>query len=526
MSRKLLKNTATVGGMTLISRVLGFVRDMVFARIFGAGLGMDAFFVAFKIPNFLRRLFAEGAFSQAFVPVLSEYKARSDQAGDRLEVQALADRVAGTLAGVLALIALAGVAASPLLVMVFAPGFLGDEAKFDLTAHMLRLTFPYIFFISLVSFAAGILNTYGRFGAPAFAPVLLNVVLIAAAWWLAPHMAQPVVALAWGVLVAGLAQLLFLLPALKRIGLLPRPRWGRRDPGVRRIMKLMLPAIFGSSVVQINLLFDTLIASFLVTGSVSWLYYSDRLVEFPLGVFGVALGTVLLPSLSRHHARQDVDGFTTTLDWALRWVFIMGLPAAVGLFFLAGPLLSTLFQYGAFSVHDAEMARLSLMAYTLGLPGFMLVKVLAPGFYARQDTRTPVRVGVIAMLANMGLNVAFVVPMVMWELTGPHLGLALATSLSAYLNAGLLYRHLQREGLYRPGPGWGGLWLKLLLANGLMAVLLLVVPTLTEWSQWGSALRALSLAGWVGAGGLVYLLALYLQGLRLHRLWSDGPGTH
>jgi len=328
--------------MTLISRVLGLARDMVWARFFGADAHMDAFFVAFKIPNFLRRLFAEGAFSQAFVPVLSEYKEQQS----RESIQALVNRVAGTLFGILSLITVIGVLASPVLVALFAPGFLyRDPALFDFTALMLRLTFPYILFISLVAFVAGILNTWGRFAAASFVPVWLNVVLIGAAVLVAPQLEQPELALAGGVFVAGLVQLLFLVPSLKRVGLFPRPQWKPGDPGVKRIMKLMLPGIIGSSVAQINLLFDTLIASFLVAGSVSWLYYSDRLVEFPLGVFAIALSTVILPSLSRSHANASDEEFSQTLDWGLRWVLLIGIPSTVGLFFMARPMIATLFHY-------------------------------------------------------------------------------------------------------------------------------------------------------------------------------------
>ncbi len=513
MSRKLLKNTAIVGAMTLISRVLGLARDIVLAG-FGANAGMDAFFVAFKIPNFLRRLFAEGAFSQAFVPIISEYK----QQRSRAEVQDLVNKVAGTLAGILSLVAVVGVLASPLLVTLFAPGFLyRDGAQFDLTAQMLRLTFPYILFVSLVAFAAGILNTYGRFAAASFAPVWLNVVLIAAALLVAPQLEQPVLALAGGVFVAGVVQLLFLLPSLQRIRLMPRPRWGIRDAGVRRIMKLMLPGILGSSVAQINLLFDTLIASFLVAGSVSWLYYSDRLVEFPLGVFAIALSTVILPSLSRSHANDSADEFSGTLDWGLRLVLLIGIPSALGLFILARPMITTLFMYRDFGAGDVDMAGLSLMAYAIGLPAFMLIKVLAPGFYSRKDPRTPVRIAIVALLTNMVLNIAFVVPMVQLGIPGPHAGLALATSIAAYVNAGLLFWVLYRDRIYRPRTGWRRFTLQLLLAAVLMVVVLVWgVPALSEWIARDVAGRGLTLMLWVGIGALVYLAGLRLSGLR----WS------
>jgi len=498
--------------MTLLSRILGLLRDVVLARFIGASLGADAFFVAFRIPNFLRRLFAEGAFSQAFVPVLSHYKTECSHQ----EVKQLVDHTTGWLGGILLMITLVSVVAAPVLVIIFAPGFLDNAPKYDLTVQMLRITFPYILFISLTALAGGILNSYGNFAVPAFTPVLLNISLIGAAIWLAPHMGQPVVALAWGVFIAGVVQLLFQLPYLWRLHLLPRPRVAGHDEGVRRIRKLMLPAIFGSSVAQINLLFDTLIASFLVTGSVSWLYYSDRLVEFPLGVFGIAVATVILPSLSREHAQSSPEAFSRTLDWALRMVLIIGAPATIGLILLAGPMLITLFQYGEFGGHDVRMATLSLMAYTLGLLGFILVKVLAPGFYAQQNTRTPVRIGVIAMISNMVLNILFVVPMSLLGFEGPHAGLALATSISAFINATLLYRTLRHQGFYRPQPGWWRLSSQVLFATLLMALLLwLGSSNVAQWIEWGWFERVLHLALWVGLGALVYFGSLWLTGLRL-----------
>jgi len=519
MSGKLLKSTAIVGAMTLVSRVLGLVRDMVLARLFGADAAMDAFFVAFKIPNFLRRLFAEGAFSQAFVPVISEYREQQPAA-----VQALVNRVAGTLLGILSLLTVLGVLASPVLVMIFAPGFLHrNPAQFDLAAQLLSITFPYLLFVSLVAFGAGILNTYGRFAAASFVPVWLNVVMIGAAVLVSPHLDQPVFALAGGVFAAGLVQVLFLLPSLRRLGILPRPQWGLRDAGVRRIMRLMLPGIFGSSVAQINLLLDTLIASFLVAGSVSWLYYSDRLVEFPLGVFAVALSTVILPSLSRSHANGSGAEFSRTLDWALRIVLLIGVPATIGLMLLARPMLATLFHYGDFDATDVTMSGLSLMAFAFGLPGFMLIKVLAPAFYSRKDVRTPVRIAVIAMFTNMLLNITLVVPMVMLGIPGPHAGLAVATSLSAWLNAGLLYRNLGRQQVFTPQAGWPRLFLQLALAGAALAVLLIRgVPALEIWLHWSAGARTWHLLFWVLAGMAGYLVALRLVGVRLASLWQYG----
>jgi len=498
--------------MTLLSRLLGFVRDMVVARIFGASAGTDAFFVAFKIPNFMRRLFAEGAFSQSFVPVLSEYESQREPQ----EVRQLVSDVTGTLGGFLFLITAVGVLASPWLIYVFAPGFSGDPDKFELAAYMLRLTFPYLLFISITALFGGVLNTFGRFTVPAFTPVFLNLVLIAAAIWLAPQMPQPIVALAWGVFLAGLVQLLFQLPYVARLGMLGWPRWAWHHEGVQRIIKLMLPAIFGSSVAQINLLLDTILASMLVTGSVSWLYYSDRLVEFPLGVFGIALATVILPSLSKNHAEKSTEEFSHTLDWALRWAMLIGTPAMTGLLVLSGPMLTTLFQYGRFTQSDVHMSQLSLMAYSVGLMGFILVKVLAPGYYSRQDTRTPMRIGVKAMLSNMVLNVAFVVPMLIYAVPGAHAGLAAATAIAAFINAGQLYRGLRKDGVYHPQHGWGLLFLRVLLANGLMGLVLWYgAGDLEHWFHLRAWHRVGELAIWIGVGVLVYFGTLFATGVRV-----------
>ena len=515
MSRALFKATSLVGGMTFLSRILGFARDMVLARYFGAGEVMDAFFVAFKIPNFLRRTFGEGAFSLAFVPVISEYKTTREHA----EVKELADRVAGSLGLVLIIITVVGVIAAPVLVWIFAPGFSVHESKYDLTVAMVRITFPYLLFISLTAFAGGILNTYGRFGVPAFTPVLLNIILIAAAIWLAPHLGNPGMALAWGVFIAGIVQLAFQIPFLLRLKLLPRPKLSDGHEAVRRILKLMLPALFGSSVTQINLIVDTIIASFLATGSVSWLYYSDRLMEFPLGVFSIALGTVILPNLAQHFAAKSSAGFSATLDWALRLAVVVAIPAAVGLFFLAGPLLVTLFNYGHFTAYDSRMAEASLMAYAVGLTGFTLVKVLSPGFYARQDSRTPVKIGVISVVANIILNLMITIPWAMSGLAAPHAGLALSTSLAAFINAWLLYRSLRGAGAYQPTSGWQPLLRRVLIANVIMAALLWgLVGHLDTWLARPATQRILWLALWIVAAVVVYFGALFLSGFRLRDL--------
>jgi len=515
LSKSLAKSTSVVGGMTLASRVMGFLRDMVFARFFGAGVGMDVFVVAFQIPNFLRRLFGEGAFSQAFVPVLSEYRSRRENA----DVQELADRVAGTLGLILFGVTVAGILLAPALILLFAPGFAQSPEKYELATTMLRITFPYLLFICLVAFAGAILNTYGRFAVPAFTPVLLNLSLIAAAMFLAPHLERPIIGLAVGVFVAGIVQLMFQIPWLRRLGLLPRPRWGWSHAGVRNITRLMLPALFGSSVAQINLIVDRVIASFLATGSISWLYYSDRLLEFPLGVFAIALATVILPGLSRHHAERAPEEFSATLDWALRLAAAIAMPAAVGMLVLAGPLIATLFNYGAFDSNDVRMARLSLMAYSLGLAAFTLVKVLTPAYYSRQDTKTPVRIGIIAMLANIALNAAIVLPMLHFGVTGPHAGLALATGLAAALNAGLLYRGLRRSGVYVPGPGWGWLAGRLAVANAVLAVCVAwLAGDLALWLAAPWEARALRLALCVAGGIATYVAVLLVLGLRPRHL--------
>jgi len=491
--------------MTLLSRVLGLVRDMVIARYFGAGAGADAFFVAFKIPNFLRRLFAEGAFSQAFVPVLSEYREKRRHT----EVQGLVNAVAGSLGLVLLGVTLVAVLGAPVLTAVFAPGFLDDGAKYDLASGMLRITFPYLLLISLTAFAGGILNSYDRFAVPAFTPVLLNLSMIAAAVLLSPLLQEPVMALAWGVLLAGMLQLFFQLPFLMRLGLLPRPKVDYGHDGVRRILKLMAPALFGVSVSQINLLLDTVLASFLQTGSVSWLYYSDRLSELPLGVFGIAIATVILPGLSRRHAAASVEQFAAMLDWAVRAVLLIGLPAALALVLLAEPLIATIFHYGQVTERDVVMSAWSLRAYATGLLAFMLIKVLAPGFFARQDTSTPVKIGVQAMVANMVFNLALIVPLA-------HAGLALATSLSAWLNGFLLWRGLRRDGVWRSQPGWLLFLARLGFANGILAGLILwLAAPASQWLQMSGVERALNMGLLVVAGVLIYFLALALVGVRV-----------
>lgn len=487
----------------MISRVLGFVRDMVIARYFGASTGADAFFVAFKIPNFFRRLFAEGAFSQAFVPVLAGVKEREGKAA----VKALVDAILFRLGGILLLLTAFGVFGSGLWMMVFAPGFIDDPVKFQLASDMLSITFPYLLLISLVAFSSAIMNTYNQFAVPAFTPVFLNLTLISFAIWISPMLDVPVMALAWGVLAAGVLQLLFHVPFLKRLGLLPVPSAQKND-GVGEVKRLMIPALFGVSVAQINLLVDTVLASFLVTGSVSWLYYSDRLMEFPLGVFGVALATVVLPGLSKKAANENWNGYRQDIDTALRLVLVIGLPATLGLLLLAQPLIISLFHYGAFTERDVTMSGLSLMAYSLGLLGFILVKILAPAFYARKEMKTPVKVAVVALVTNVVLNLALIGPFA-------HVGLAAATSASAFVNAGLLYILLRKQDKFAPLSGWGKLWMQVLLGNVvLVAFLLWMSPAPAEWLAFDAWHRLAWLSGLVLGAIALYGVALLLLGVR------------
>ena len=511
---ELVRSSAVVGVATLLSRVLGLLRDVVLANLIGASSNADAFFVAFKIPNFLRRLFAEGAFAQAFVPVLAQTR----EQGGSAAVRELIDRVAGMLGGILTGLTVLTVMASPFVALLFAPGFLRDPAKLALTGDLIKLTFPYLLLISLTGFAGAILNSYQRFAVPALTPILLNLSLIAAALWVAPGFDEPVVALALGVLIAGFAQLLFQLPALASIDLVPRPRWQPGHEGVRRILILMVPALFGVSVSQINLLLDTVLASLLPAGSVSWLYYSDRLTELPLGIFAIAIATVILPALSGQRARADDPAFSGTLSWAVRSVGFIAIPATLALAILAEPLLVTLFQYGAFGADDRFMAAASLRAYTLGLGAFMLVKVLAPGFYARQDMKTPVRIGIIAMVTNMVLNMLFVFPLMWWFEMG-HVGLALATSVAAWLNAALLYRGLHRAGILVLEASARQWLIKVMVSATVMSVLLLqATPDMVMWTEWLWWERGVAMAVLCSAGLAAFLTSLWILGGRIDHL--------
>lgn len=508
---RLLVATSVVGSMTLLSRITGLARDIAFSAWFGAGPVIDAFTVAFKIPNLMRRLFAEGAFSQAFVPVIAEYRTNGSQA----ETRDLVAHVAGTLGLGLFAITAVGVVAAPAFVLLFAPGFVGDDGRFGLATDMLRFTFPYILFVSLTALAGSVLNAHRRFAVAAFTPVLLNVVIIVFAGWVGPQLDRPELGLAAGVLAAGIVQLAFQLPFLRRLKLLPRPRLGWRHEGVRRVLKLMVPALFGSSVAQISILLDSVIASLLVEGSPSWLYYSDRLVEFPLGVFGIALATVILPRLSEQHAMQSSQTFSDTLDWALRLVLFIGLPAALGLALLAEPLLAALFLRGEFTQRDVEMAAASLRAYAPGLLGFILVKVLAPGYFSRQDARTPVRVGFKALGLGAVLSVAFVLALLWTGWAPAHAGIAAATACSALANGVMLLAGLKAQGVYRARPGWGALAARIAVPSAVMtAALVAALHAAGDWYAMSLLARVAAVAALVGGGAAVYFGACYLVGLR------------
>lgn len=510
----LLGSSFVVSIGTMLSRVLGLARDVVLANLLGAAPNADAFFVAFKIPNFLRRLFAEGAFSQAFVPVLTETR----EQGSHEAVRHLVDRVAGVLGGSLFVLTALAMVMAPWVALIFAPGFSRDVAKLALTADLIVWTFPYLFLISLTGFCGAILNTYGRFAVPAYTPVLLNLSLITAAVVWAPTMPEPALGLAMGVTLAGVVQLLFQLPSLRALKLTPRPVWDTKDEGVRKILMLMVPALFGVSVSQINLLFDTVLASLLPDGSVAWLYYSDRLTELPLGVFAIAIATVILPTLSALNTRAEPEEFSQTLAWAMRNVLLIAVPATAALWLLAEPILATLFQYGAFTDRDVEMAAASLRAYTVGLGGFMLIKVLAPGYYARQDMKTPVKIGIIAMVSNMVLNVLFVFPL-MWYFEMGHVGLALATSVSAWINAGLLYLGLRRGGISLGGVFEAKFVARLVAAVSLMGIAVsMMSPAVSLWLTADLSWRVGQMTLLVFVGMASFAMVLAVLGFKLNEV--------
>jgi len=501
----LLRSTSLVSFMTLLSRLVGFGRDMVIAYCFGTTAATDAFFVAFRIPNFMRRLFAEGAFSQAFVPVLAEYQ----KTATTVQVRLFLAKVSGCLGFVLFLVSAIGVLASPIVVYVFAPGFWDDPYRSVLATEMLRITFPYLMLISLTAMSGAVLNTYGYFGIPAFTPIFLNITMILAALYVSPHLHIPVYGLALGVLVAGFVQLFFQLPFLYQRGLLVWPKIGFHDPGVSRVMRLMVPALFGVSIAQLNLMVDTIFASFLKKGSVSWLYYTDRLTDFPLGVFGVAIATVILPHLSRRHAAGEVSRFSRSLDWGIRLQLLIGLPAGLGLAIFSAPMIAACFGYGAFHLPDILATQKSLVTLSLGIPAFMLVKVLASAFYAMQDIKTPVKIGAIAMVLNTILCAAFIHFLA-------HAGLTLASAIAGYFNAGGLIWILNRRGLYQPEAGWLRYGSQLLCANGVMGgYLYWVAGEATYWVQLPVASRLGTLLWYVFGAVIIYVMTLLISGVRL-----------
>jgi putative peptidoglycan lipid II flippase len=524
----MLRGLLSFSSMTMVSRVLGLIRDQSISYVFGASAATDAFMVAFRIPNFMRRLFAEGSFSTAFVPVFTEVK----ETRPHEELRELVSRVAGTLSAVLLVVTALGLLFAPQIAEVFAPH---DAHKFGLLTDLIRLTFPFLLFVSLTALAAGVLNSFHRFGLPALTPVILNLCMITGALWLAPRLQVPIMAMGWAVLAAGVLQLLFLLPALGKLDLLALPRWGGAHPGVRKVMRLMVPTLFGSSVAQINLLLDTWIAAYLLTRSQTWLSLADRFLELPLGVFGIALGTVILPALSSHHVKADRKGFSRALDWGLRNTLLISVPAALGLMLLAQPLVATLFQHGRFTAFDTRMTALSVFGLSFGLPAFALVKVVLPAFYARQDTKTPVRAGVSSLVANMVLNIAILallyvvlVPdatkqLGVWEglarTPGLHLALGIASALASYLNLGLLWRWLKRDGVYEAQPGWG----RFLVRLGLSCAALCVVVGLglhagPDFTTAPVPERLAWLFGLVGVGGAAYAAVLVAMGWRLREL--------
>lgn len=524
----MLRGLVSFSSMTMVSRVLGLVRDQSISYVFGASAATDAFWVAFRIPNFMRRLFAEGSFSTAFVPVFTEIK----ETRPHVELRELVSRVAGTLGAVLLVVTALGMLFSPQIAQIFSPH---DTQKLGLLTDLIRLTFPFLLFVSLTALAAGVLNSFHRFGLPALAPVILNLCMISGALWLAPRLQVPIMAMGWAVLAAGVLQLVFLLPALNKLGLLSLPTWGWQHSGVRKVMRLMVPTLFGSSVAQINLLLDTWIAAYLLTRSQTWLSLADRFLELPLGVFGIALGTVMLPTLSRYHVRADHAGFSRALDWGLRNTLTISVPAALGLMLLCQPLVATIFQHGHFTAFDTRMTALSVFGLSFGLPAFAMVKVVLPAFYSRQDTKTPVRAGVSALVANMLLNLAILsVLYVMWVpaamkaqgvwialagTPGLHLALGIASALASYLNLGLLWRWLRRDGVYQAQPGWGRFLMRLLVAcAALCTVVGLGLHVGPDFMTAPVVVRLVWLIGLVSAGAGAYAVSLLAMGWRMREL--------
>jgi putative peptidoglycan lipid II flippase len=517
MSRGFFRSTLVVGLTTLLSRITGLARDVVYASMVPAA-ALEVFVLANQIPNLLRRLFAEGAFSQAFVPVVAEYKATRTTE----EVRGLVDSVAGTLGLLLLGISIVGVLASPVIVLMTAPGFATkDEGQFPLAVEMLRWTFPYVLFVSLTALAGGVLNSYKQFALPAFTSVALNLVMIVFAVWVSPYFEQPVVALAVGVFVGGIVQLAILIPPLLKLKVVRWPKWNLQHEAVRRIARLMGPAIVGSSMGQLSIIISTGIASLLNDGSMTWLYLADRLVEFPLGVFSIALATVILPSLSAQHAQQSADDFSATLSWAVRLVCLIVIPASVALFAIAGPLTVTMYHRNEFTDFDVEMTQVALMAFSFALLGWSLIKVLAPGYYARQDTKGPVKIAMRALGLTMVLNLIVVAVLAATgnlKSEGAHALLALTNGVGAIFNAGALYVGLRRKNILYRHPGGVALLIKIAVASVAMAAFLVwFAGDLDPWLQASTIERAAWLAVLVGGGGAIYFAVLLAFGVRPHQ---------
>ncbi|MGC1174882.1 murein biosynthesis integral membrane protein MurJ [Polaromonas sp.] len=516
----LFKSASTVSLFTLVSRITGLVRELLVASTFGASAMTDAFNVAFRIPNLFRRLFAEGAFSQAFVPVLAASKAQN---GDEA-THVLVNRVATLLAWALLLTCVIGVAAAPVLVWVMASGLKQEPRGFEAAVFMTRWMFPYIGFMSLVALSAGILNTWKRFAVPAATPVLLNLSMIGAAWlgapWFQSKGIEPIYVMGGGVMIGGALQLAVQVPALLNIGMLPRMGLGWTairiawtDPGTRNIGKLMLPALLGVSVAHVSTIINTQIASHLTPGSVSWLTYADRLMEFPTAMLGVAIGVVLMPQLAAAKAAGDGDAYSAMLDWGLRIVVLMAVPSAVALLTFAQPLVATLYHYGAFTDRDVQQTTTALMGYGAGLVGLVAIKVLAPGFYASQDIRTPVKIALVVLVITQLLNLAFV-PLLQ------HAGLALAIGIGALINALWLLIGLRQRGSYKPAPGWGMFSLQVLAATALLAVFLMWAAQAVSWTGLrAEAFKRIGLLALVLlASAAIYFGALWATGLKLRKL--------
>ncbi|THB67372.1 MAG: murein biosynthesis integral membrane protein MurJ [Gammaproteobacteria bacterium] len=504
MSRGLLRSSLIVSLFTFLSRIFGVVRDAIFAHYLGDSAATDAFYIAFKIPNLSRRIFAEGAFAQAFVPVLSEYQENKTKE----ETQLFLQNIYGTLGGILILISSVGVITAPVIAFIFAPGWFFDNPEsYETTSELLRFTVPYMFFISMVACAGAVLNTHNRFAVPAFTPVLLNICLISATLFIAPYFDKPQHGVAFGVLIAGIVQLLFQLPFLIRVGALVKPVWGWGYSGVQKVIKLMIPSIIGSSATQINLLIGSILASTLVSGSVSWLYYSDRLMEFPVGLFGIALGTVILPKLSKQFASSSEKGFSETLDWAIKLTLTISIPSVVALIILAAPMIATIFGHGKVDLRGVQNSAASLIAYAFGVMGFIMVKIFSPAFYARKDTKTPMRFGLISVAINIFASIVLIFFLA-------HVGLALATSLAAISNAALLYSALIKRGIYQSACKWRLFFIQLFIANFILAIVLLFVPQIEEWMSWTLWFRVKMMCAVVLGSALIYFFVLIVVGLK------------